>query len=225
VGGRDGGRVGAIFSPRSNLVAKLAVIGLLAIPVGGVGWWWLWPRTDYVRHVGWVVDQPVLFSHQHHVAGLGIDCRYCHTAVERSADAGMPATHTCMTCHSQVWTNAKLLAPVRDSLANNTPIVWHRVNDLPDYVYFNHSIHVAKGIGCQSCHGHVDGMALSYKASTFTMGFCLSCHRDPAPHLRPLDQITNTEWHRSADTPSPQTLMAEYHISVRDLTDCSICHR
>jgi hypothetical protein len=217
--------VAAIFTPRGNLVARLAVVGLLAAPSAGVAWWWIWPNTDYVRHVRWVVDQPVPFSHQHHVAGLGIDCRFCHDSVEISANAGMPSTDTCMTCHSQIWTNAALLAPVRDSLATHTPLVWHRVNDLPDYVYFNHSIHIAKGIGCQSCHGHVDRMPLSYKASTFTMSFCLSCHRDPAPNLRPADQITNTEWQRTPDTPPAATLMAEYHLGERDLTDCSICHR
>lgn len=215
----------AVFRPEANLIVKLAILGSLGLLAGGVGWWWLWPRTDYRRHSNWIVEQPVPFSHEHHVAGLGLDCRFCHTTVETAGDAGMPPTYTCMTCHSQIWTNAAILAPVRKSLADGTPLVWHRVNDLPDYVYFNHAIHVAKGIGCSSCHGDVEAMALTKKASTFTMGFCLDCHRDPAPHLRPSDQIFNTEWHRSNDTPSPDALVAQYHLTNRRLTDCSICHR
>jgi len=130
-----------------------------------------------------------------------------------------------MTCHSQIWTNAAMLAPVRQSLANGTMLVWHRVTDLPDYVYFNHAIHIAKGIGCASCHGDVESMPLMRKAKSMTMGFCLDCHRDPAPHLRPKNEIFNTAWHRTKDTPSPQALMAQYHVGGRNLTDCSICHR
>ncbi|HEX4260119.1 MAG TPA: cytochrome C [Acetobacteraceae bacterium] len=193
--------------------------------IGGIGWWWLWPRMDYVRDVRWIVEQPVPFSHQHHVAGLGIDCRFCHTSVEVSASAGLPPTYTCMTCHSQIWTNAAILAPVRESLAAGKPIEWHRVTNLPDYVYFNHSIHIAKGVGCESCHGEVDRMALTYKAKTLTMQFCLNCHRDPGPHLRPKAALYDTEWQRTADTPSPEALMAEYHVPDRNLTDCSLCHR
>ena len=143
----------AIFRPSANLAATLILLGMAALFVAGVGWWWVWPRTDYMRHVRWPVSQPVPFSHEHHVAGLGIDCRFCHTSVEVSSTAGMPPTYTCMTCHSQIWTNADLLAPVRQSLADDKPIVWNRITDLPDYVFFNHSIHIAKGVGCSSCHG------------------------------------------------------------------------
>jgi len=215
----------ALFRPAANLAATLALLLVAAFAVSGIAWWWLWSRTNYARHVYWTISQPVPFSHEHHVAGLGIDCRFCHTAVEVSSNAGMPPTYTCMTCHSQIWTNADILAPLRESLANNKPIAWNRVNDLPDYVYFNHSIHIAKGVGCSSCHGAVDRMPLSYKARTLTMQFCLDCHRDPGPQLRPKDQIYNTQWQRTADTPSPATLMAEYHVGGRTLTDCSICHR
>jgi hypothetical protein len=217
--------VPAIFQPSANLFAKLAMLGVAGLVCGGLGWWWAWPRTDYVRRVGFTIQQPVPFSHQHHVAGLGIDCRFCHISVEVSATAGMPPTYTCMTCHSQIWTNAELLAPVRQSLADNQPIVWNRVNDLPDYVYFNHAIHVAKGVGCESCHGHVDRMPLTYKAASLTMQFCLNCHRDPGPNLRPRAAIFDTEWQRGQDTPSPQALLADYHVPNRNLTDCSICHR
>ena len=215
----------AVFRPQANLAAGLTLLGLAALFVGGIAWWWLWPRTDFVRHVGWTVTQPVPFSHQHHVAGLGIDCRFCHTSVEVSANAGLPPTYTCMTCHSQIWTNAALLAPVRRSLIDNIPIVWHRITDLPDYVYFNHSIHIAKGVGCQSCHGDIAAMPLTFKARTLTMQFCLNCHADPAPNLRPASAIYDTDWHRTRDTPSPQALMAQYHVGSRRLTDCSICHR
>jgi hypothetical protein len=130
-----------------------------------------------------------------------------------------------MTCHSQIWTNAALLAPVRESFANNTPIIWRRVTDLPDYVYFNHSIHIAKGVGCESCHGAVESMPLTYKAKTLTMEFCLDCHRNPAPNLRPKSGIYDTAWRRTHDSPSPQALLNLYHVPDRTLTDCSLCHR
>jgi hypothetical protein len=215
----------AIFRPSANIATQLVLLGLATLVLGGLIWWWAWPRMDYVRHTSWIVEQPVPFSHQHHVAGLGIDCRFCHATVEIAGNAGLPPTYTCMTCHSQIWTNAAILAPVRESLANNTPIVWHRVTNLPDYVYFNHKIHIAKGVGCESCHGKMEDMALTQKARTLTMGFCLDCHRDPAPRLRPPEAIYNTDWHRSADTPSPAVLAQLYHVGGRNLTDCSICHR
>lgn len=215
----------AIFRPSANLAAAVTLLAVAATGLAAVAWWWLWPRTDYMRHVRWPLRQPVPFSHEHHVAGLGLDCRFCHSSVEVSANAGLPPTSTCMTCHSQIWTNAELLEPVRLSLANDTPITWQRVNDLPDYVYFNHSIHIAKGVGCSSCHGEVDRMPLTYKARSLTMEFCLDCHRNPGPQLRPKDQLFNTEWRRTASTPTPGTLMQTYHVGGRRLTDCSICHR
>jgi hypothetical protein len=215
----------AVFGPKATLIGRVALsvppLAVLAL----VGWWWLAPRTDWARRVGFPLSQPVPFSHQHHVAGLGVDCRFCHTSVEVSARAGMPPTWTCMTCHSQIWTNAELLAPVRNSLAQGKPIAWGRVTDLPDYVYFNHSIHIAKGVGCASCHGDVAQMNLTSKASSMTMGFCLDCHRDPAPRLRPESSIYDTEWHRTTATPKPAELAAHYGVPDRKLTDCSICHR
>ena len=134
------------------------------------------------------------FSHEHHVRGLGIDCRYCHTSVEKSSFAGIPPTETCMTCHSQIWTDSPMLEPVRTSLRTNTPIRWNRVHDLPDYVYFNHGIHVQKGVGCVSCHGRVDQMPLTWKAEPMTMEWCLSCHRNPEKHLRPREEVFNMDW-------------------------------
>ena len=215
----------AIFRPRATLVGRTILLALPLLVGAGVAWWWLAPRTDWARHQGFPIDQPVPFSHEHHVAGLGIDCRFCHTSVEVSARAGLPPTWTCMTCHSQIWTNAALLAPVRDSLAHDEPIVWGRVNNLPEYVYFNHSIHVNKGVGCASCHGQVDRMPLSWKARSLTMQFCLNCHRNPAPQLRPESAIYDTEWKRTTDTPAPAALAAQYGVPNRTLTDCSICHR
>ena len=143
----------AIFRPIANLVTTLILLILAVLILAGIGWAWFWPRSDYARRLDWIVHQPVPFSHEHHVAGLGIDCRFCHTSVEVSSNAGMPPTYTCMTCHSQIWTNAAVLAPIRQSLVNDEPIIWNRVTDLPDYVYFNHSIHIAKGVGCSNCHG------------------------------------------------------------------------
>jgi hypothetical protein len=215
----------AIFGPASNLAAKITLLALAGVVLSGAFAWIWWPRTDYARNLNSVVDQPIPFSHQHHVAGLGLDCRFCHTSVETSANAGLPPTSTCMTCHSQIWTNAALLSPVRESFTNNTPITWRRVTDLPDYVYFNHSIHIAKGVGCESCHGAVETMALTYKAKSLTMEFCLDCHRDPAPNLRPKSAIYDTAWQRTSATPSPAMLLNLYHVPDRTLTDCSLCHR
>jgi hypothetical protein len=215
----------AIFQPRDTLIGRMVLLTAALLLLFGAGWWWIAPRTDWARRVGFTVDQPVPFSHQHHVVGLGIDCRFCHFSVEVSANAGLPPTYTCMTCHSQIWTDADLLAPVRDSLANDHPLAWARVNDLPNYVYFNHSIHIAKGVGCASCHGAVAEMPLTQKAKSLTMQFCLDCHRDPGPQLRPADAIYDTEWTRTKDTPEPAVLMRQYGIPSRTLTDCSICHR
>ena len=215
----------AIFRPRATLISRATLLALALSVSAAIGWWWLAPRSDWARRVGFTIDQPVPFSHQHHVAGLGIDCRFCHNSVEVSAKAGLPPTWTCMTCHSQIWTNAALLAPVRQSLADDTPLVWGRVNNLPDYVYFNHSIHVAKGVGCSSCHGQMADMPLTYKAATLTMQFCLNCHRDPGPQLRPENAIYDTKWVRPADMPSPAAMLDHYHVPNRTLTDCSICHR
>jgi hypothetical protein len=186
---------------------------------------WVVPVMGYNTEVRYTPPQPVPFSHRHHVSGLGIDCRYCHTTVEVSQNAGMPPTETCMTCHSQIWTNAALLAPVQQSLAEHKPLRWTRVYALPDYVYFDHSIHVAKGVGCTECHGPVGDMPLTYKATTLYMSWCLSCHRNPAPHLRPRDQVFNPHWQRTVDTASGETLMADYHIHPKNLSDCGVCHR
>src|SRR5437588_10465369 len=155
--------------------------------------------SPYVTYEGVRKPQPVPFSHQHHVAGLGIDCRYCHTSVENSSFAGIPPTKTCMNCHSQIWTNAPLLEPVRASFRDNKSLVWTRVHDLPDFVYFSHEIHVNKGVGCKSCHGPVDEMPLMYQAGSLQMEWCLDCHRDTAKNLRPKEEVFNMTYKQ----PSP----------------------
>jgi hypothetical protein len=216
----------AIFRPSANLAAAVTLLALAGLGVGGVALWWLWPRTDYARHVRWPVGQPVPFSHEHHVGGLGIDCRYCHTSVEDSPFAGMPSTKTCMTCHSQIWTNAQVLEPVRASWRNDTPIHWTRVYDLPDFAYFNHAIHVNKGVGCSTCHGPVDQMPLTWKATPLTMEWCLGCHRQPEQYLRPRDQIYNMAWKPPHDQESRgRQLLHENEIRTQQLLNCSICHR
>jgi ferredoxin len=173
-----------------------------------------------------VVEQPVPFSHQHHVGGLGLDCRYCHTAVEHSSYASVPPTHTCMTCHSQLYTNAQMLAPVRQSLATGVPIHWNRVHRLPDYVYFDHSVHIANGVGCTTCHGQVDDMPLMWQAAPLTMSWCLECHRNPGPKLRPQSEIFSTTWRPPSDAAKAgQALIKAYHIDPQHLTDCTVCHR
>ncbi|HEY3917258.1 MAG TPA: cytochrome c3 family protein [Stellaceae bacterium] len=215
----------AIFGPRANFYTQIILIGTGAVVVVLAALIWILPNTGYATGIGFTPPQPVPFSHQHHVSGLGLDCRYCHGSVEQSADAGMPATSVCMTCHSQIWTNAAILAPVRQSLADDRPLHWSRVYTLPDYVYFDHSIHIAKGVGCTECHGPIGDMPLTYKATSLDMGWCLDCHRNPAPHLRPPAAVFNPHWQRTADTPSLAQLMTQYHIHVATLTDCSVCHR
>ncbi|MBV9859391.1 MAG: cytochrome C [Alphaproteobacteria bacterium] len=215
----------AILGPRANLAAKFVLCaGAVGAALLLFGPWGL-TRTDYATGANFVRPQPVPFSHKHHVSGLGLDCRYCHTSVETAATAGYPPTHVCMTCHSQIWTNAGVLAPVRNSLASGVPLRWTRVNRLPDYVFFDHSIHVAKGVGCTTCHGPIGDMPLTWQGASLQMKWCLDCHRDPAPNLRPRDQVFNPDWHRTADTPSGDALLAEYKIHLTGLTDCSVCHR
>jgi Cytochrome c7 and related cytochrome c len=215
----------AIFGPRANLFMNMALFAAASLLVFPLVLVWVVPVMGYNTQETYIPPQPVPFSHKHHVSGLGLDCRYCHTTVEVSQNAGIPPTHTCMTCHSQIWTSAEILAPVRQSLAEEKPLRWTAVYILPDYVYFDHSIHIAKGVGCTECHGPIGDMPLTRKASTLYMSWCLACHRDPAPHLRPLDQVFKPNWQRTPDTPSGEQLMAQYHIHPETLSDCGVCHR
>jgi hypothetical protein len=216
-----------IFHRHANIYSRLSILAVVVI-IGGLGgivgilnW------SGYNTRQSEFVEQPIQFSHAHHVGGMGIDCRYCHTSVEESAFANIPPTKTCMNCHSQIWTAAPILEPVRASFRDDTPLQWNRVNDLPDFVYFNHSIHVKKGVGCATCHGPVDKMPLMYQQATLMMSWCLDCHRNPAKYVRPRDQVFNMAWERPADDPGlGERLVKEYKIgSVDQLTSCSTCHR
>src|SRR5256885_2112035 len=180
-----------IFHRSANTLARASILGVVLL-LSSVGAALLkLQRSPYVTGQHIAPDQPVPFSHQHHVAGLGLDCRYCHTSVEESSFAGIPPTKTCFNCHAQIWTTAALLEPVRYSFRTGKSLEWTRVHDLPDFVYFNHSIHVNKGIGCSTCHGRVDQMPLTYKVNTLYMQWCVECHRDPAQYVRPREQVFN----------------------------------
>src|ERR671914_367606 len=179
-----------VFHRSTNTLSVVTLVVLLVLVGGGISLLAGLQDSPYLTHVQVVRAQPIPFSHDHHVGGLGIDCRYCHTSVEESNFANIPPTKTCMNCHSQIWATAPILEPVRASFRDNTPLQWTRVHDLPDFVYFNHSIHVKQGVGCATCHGRVDRMPLMYQAKSLQMEWCLDCHRDPSRYVLPLDQIT-----------------------------------
>ena len=216
-----------IFSPTADTWLRAILIALVLGTIGSLLLGGTVARSQYVTEAARTPMQPVPFSHKHHAGELGIDCRYCHTSVETSADAGFPATHVCMTCHSQLWTNAAMLAPVRQSLAENRSIEWKRVARVPDFVYFRHDIHIAKGVSCFECHGRVDRMPLMFRAKAFEMRWCLDCHRDPAPHLRPQAAVLDADWTPPADRRAlGERLMKLYRIKGPDeLTHCAVCHR
>jgi hypothetical protein len=216
-----------LFGRHTNIYSRLSILGAAGFAVVLGGAVALLYVSGYTTNQGTFVEQPIQFSHAHHVGGMGIDCRYCHTTVEESAFANIPPTKTCMNCHSQIWTNAPILEPVRASFRDNKPLHWTRVHDLPDFVYFNHSIHVKQGVGCATCHGPVDRMPLMYQASNLQMSWCLDCHRNPAKYVRPRDQVFNMSWQRPADDPGiGERLVKEYNIAgPRQLTSCSTCHR
>jgi hypothetical protein len=213
-----------IFPRSANAVARASLFILLAT-VALLGWLiMLLMRSDFVTGANANVEQPVQFSHAHHVGGEGIDCRYCHTSVEQSGFANIPPTKTCMNCHSQIWLNASYLEPVRDSFKTNRSIEWIRVHDLPDFVYFNHSIHVKKGVGCETCHGRIDQMAGIYQVNSLQMEWCLNCHRNPEQYLRPREFVTKMGYVPDGDQLEiGNRLKAEY--KVQSLTSCSTCHR
>ncbi|HZS08771.1 MAG TPA: cytochrome c3 family protein [Blastocatellia bacterium] len=216
-----------IFHRSTNTIARVTIFGAVFILAA-----LLWVvaevnRSPYVTQAFVAREQPVQFSHKHHVGDDGIDCRYCHTTVEQSAFAGIPPTKTCMNCHSQLFLHSSYLEIVRASWRDNKPIAWTRVHDLPDFVYFNHSIHVNKGVGCSTCHGRVDRMPLVYQVASLQMEWCLGCHRQPEKFVRPRDQIYNMAWQPPANQiEQGRRLIAEYNIqSPAALTSCSVCHR
>jgi hypothetical protein len=212
-----------IFHHSTNTIARVSIYGaviliaLLGYAVDVVN------NTSYVTEVHNARPQPVPFSHKHHVSELGLDCRYCHASVEISSSAGMPSTQTCMTCHSQIWTSAAMLEPVRASYRDSTPISWTRVNAVPDFVYFNHSIHVAKGVGCTTCHGPVGEMNITWRSESLYMRWCLECHNAPEKFLRPRAEVFNAAYQSPKDQVTlGEQLMKEY--KVQKLTNCTTCH-
>jgi hypothetical protein len=220
-----------IFHHSTNALARTTIFGAIFILLAA-----LWVTAE-INRSSWITgqsverQQPVQFSHKHHVGDDGVDCRYCHTSVEITASAGMPSTNTCMSCHKQIWADSPYLEPVRASFRTSKPIEWVRVHDLPDYAYFNHSIHVNKGVGCSTCHGRVDQMPIVYQASSLQMEWCLECHRNPERVIRPKDKIFDMQWRPENRTQEQRVeardLMANfYHTPSREvLTSCSTCHR
>jgi hypothetical protein len=218
-----------IFTATADTWFRAAVVGVFAVVFGGLLFGGGAVRAAYLTRVGWPVRQPVPFSHKHHVGDDGIDCRYCHTSVETSADAGFPSTATCMTCHSQIWTQAPVLAPVRASYASGAPLRWNRVSQVPDYVFFNHAAHLNRGVPCVACHGRVDQMPLTMRGKPFEMRFCLDCHRDPAPHLVPHEMVTRMDLSSWEKNPLShdfgRRLVREWGLDPRVMTNCGTCHR
>ncbi|HTS17387.1 MAG TPA: cytochrome c3 family protein [Verrucomicrobiae bacterium] len=215
-----------IFHPSTNTISKVSIFGGLLGVVSLAVFGGAILRSPYVTQQYEVRDQPVPFSHKHHVADDGIDCRYCHTSVEDSSFAGIPATKTCMNCHSMIWADSPMLEPVRASFETDKSLEWVRVHDLPDYVYFNHSIHVNKGIGCSTCHGRVDEMPLTWRTQSLYMRWCLDCHKQPEQFLRPRNEIFDMRWTPPSDQLNRgRAYIRERHIDVKRLTDCYTCHR
>lgn len=217
-----------IFHRSMNTLSRLSIFGAVFFALGLLVLTYLLVRSPYQTDEDVVRVQPVPFSHEHHSRGLGIDCRYCHTSVEYAGYAGMPPTYTCMSCHSQIWTESPVLAPVRASLADDQPIRWTKVHDLPDFVYFHHGVHIQKGIGCSSCHGRVDTMPLMWKEEPMTMEWCLNCHRNPERYVRPREEVFNLAWMTSSAEQAQlgRELVEKYQIPTDGrLTNCSVCHR
>jgi hypothetical protein len=219
-----------IFHRSFNTISKVSLFGAVFI-VAALGWVaWVLGRSAYVTNAGITYQQPVPFSHAHHVGELGIDCRYCHTSVEDSSFAGVPPTKTCMNCHSQIWVGSPMLEPVRESYRSGKSLEWNRVDRLANFVYFDHSIHVQKGVGCVTCHGPVNHMPLMWQHGSLLMEWCLECHRHPEEHVRPRDQVFNMDWQPADEGADQETLGRElvtrYNIRGEAfLTSCSTCHR
>ncbi len=236
-----------LFHPAANILAKVSLLGAVAGPLLIIGVCSAVSRSPFNTKVSVPLEQPVPFSHEHHTVELGIDCRYCHTSVEKAASAGFPPTQTCMSCHSQIWTNSPLLEPVRESYRTGVPLKWNKVHVVPDFVYFNHSIHVNRGLNCNICHGPIQKEMIAYKGKAFFMAWCLECHRNPEKYVRPREEVfglyaryqrkeplsaheqslaEGTTYVRAEDQAEVgPRLVKEYHIKKAELADCWICHR
>jgi hypothetical protein len=211
-----------IFHRSTNTISRVSIFGGLALVLVLIAAAAALNRSSYLTEVRVARAQPVQFSHKHHVSDDGIDCRYCHTSVEHSAFAGIPSTKICMNCHTQIWADSPILEPVRDSFRSGTSLQWTRVHNLPGFVYFDHSIHVNKGVGCATCHGRVDQMPLMWRENTLYMEWCLECHRAPERYVRPREQVFNMEWRADDQLALGRKLVKEYRIQT--LTSCSTCH-
>jgi hypothetical protein len=212
-----------IFHRSTNTISRVSIFGAVFVVVGILYLMAEIQRSPWMTDAYVAKEQPIQFSHERHVGGNGIDCRYCHTTVEDSKFAGIPPTRTCMNCHSEVFADSPYLAPVRSSLENDTPIRWVRVHDLPDFVFFDHSIHVSKGVGCTTCHGQVDRMPLMAQTASLQMEWCLECHRDPELYVRPKSEVFSVRYTPPANQAElGRQLVAEYQI--QKLTSCSTCH-
>ena len=213
-----------IFHKATNSLSKASIIAFVVLAAAAAGVYELLDRSPYVDEQRVVLEQPVPFSHKHHVGEVGLDCRFCHASVENSSFAGMPPVSTCMTCHSRIFADSPMLEPVRDAARTGRPIKWVRVNELPQFVYFDHSIHVRKGVGCATCHGPVDRMPLSWRHASLEMRWCLSCHEHPEKQVRPLDEVFSMGFRApAAQEALGFRLISENHIRSR--MDCVTCHR
>ena len=214
----------SLFRPKHNTLAKLSLLIVVGGAGGSIGGIFFYVRSPLARGMQDPIEQPIQFDHRHHTRDEGIDCRFCHAQVDRSPMAGIPSTQLCLNCHSQIWNQSPLLDPLRRSFMEGTPIVWKKVNDVPDFVYFNHSIHVNKGVGCVTCHGRIDKMAAVQKEQTLTMSWCLDCHRNPEKNLRPVEEVTNMAWAPEGDATEAGKQYAELN-QVHTRTSCTTCHR
>ncbi|MCI0573703.1 MAG: cytochrome c family protein [Myxococcaceae bacterium] len=216
-----------LFPRWTNTVSRLTAALLLSLPAVAIGGLMLYVRSPLANAQSHPVEQPFEFDHRHHTGDEAIDCRYCHHMVEESSTAGIPSTTLCVSCHAQVWNKSPYLAQLREKFFTDQPIPWVRVHNLPEYVYFNHSIHVNKGVGCVTCHGRVDQMAAIYQKEPLTMAWCLECHRNPGPNLRPVEFMTSMTWQPEKDpglrAAQIQDLTAKYDVHAR--TSCDTCHR
>ena len=213
-----------IFPKWTNKIPTALAVGApiaLSVVVAAI-WYWFSP---WYTDVGYQPVQPVPYSHKFHAGDLGIDCRYCHNTVEGADFAAIPPTDTCMNCHKHVATDSAKLKLVRESADTGKSIEWVKVHQLPDYAYFSHQVHINGGIGCVSCHGRVDQMEEVYLAKPLSMGWCLDCHRNPQPHLRPLDEITNMDWDQETAGYDPATHVNRAGLAVLPPEHCSGCHR
>ncbi len=213
-----------IFHRSTNTFSKVSIFGSVFI-LGFLLWLFgAWSRSSWATQAGVAREQPIPFSHAHHVGDVGLDCRYCHTSVETSSFANIPPTKTCMNCHSQIWNSSPTLEPVRESFRTDRSIAWTRVHDLPDFAYFNHSIHVNKGVGCETCHGRIDKMPLTWQKASLQMEWCLDCHRHPEQYVRPREAVFQMGYEPPGDQETlGRQLVKEYKI--QSLTSCSTCHR